>query len=122
MTDSAFQDAVKARFSEFKQYYTEHDPYIFLLCQDIEVLTDRDLNITHDWFWKLYLTYETGLAGLTTQEESHRIMCKIKRELGKCAQCSHIANLRCGACKQVHYCDRKCQKAHWATHKQTCRQ
>ena len=28
---------------------------------------------------------------------------------------------QCGACKQVMYCSRGCQKAHWPVHKQQCR-
>lgn len=27
----------------------------------------------------------------------------------------------CGRCKQVQYCSRECQKAHWPTHKKTCK-
>jgi hypothetical protein len=26
----------------------------------------------------------------------------------------------CGVCRSVHYCDRACQKADWATHRTTC--
>ncbi|TDL29036.1 hypothetical protein BD410DRAFT_797730 [Rickenella mellea] len=29
--------------------------------------------------------------------------------------------MKCGACKKVAYCGRACQKAHWKTHKESCK-
>ncbi|KAG5177279.1 hypothetical protein JKP88DRAFT_332877 [Tribonema minus] len=41
-----------------------------------------------------------------------------------CASCSTEGAQgtlqRCGRCKQALYCDRTCQKAHWADHKKAC--
>ena len=55
-----------------------------------------------------------------TQEEAKKLIAKATRKVGKCAQCNRAGDHRCGKCKQVHYCSKECQKAHWATHKQTC--
>jgi hypothetical protein len=30
--------------------------------------------------------------------------------------------VRCGACRQVCYCGRQCQQAHWSSHKAPCLQ
>ena len=39
-----------------------------------------------------------------------------------CAQCSAFGcPNRCSRCKQVWYCSRECQKAHWKVHKPDCR-
>ncbi|TMW57261.1 hypothetical protein Poli38472_003186 [Pythium oligandrum] len=35
--------------------------------------------------------------------------------------CSADATMRCSRCKQQYYCSAKCQKAHWKTHKPTCK-
>lgn len=32
------------------------------------------------------------------------------------------ASKLCGRCRQISYCDRKCQEAHWAAHKVICRE
>ena len=29
---------------------------------------------------------------------------------------------KCARCKQVHYCNRECQRAHWKTHKPNCKE
>ena len=50
--------------------------------------------------------------------KNHR---KIMSEL--CASCFIISDtplLKCEGCRTVHYCDRKCQKAHWKVHKPSC--
>lgn len=40
----------------------------------------------------------------------------------QCAKCGKAdAKLRCSQCRIRHYCDRGCQKADWAVHKQTCK-
>ena len=39
----------------------------------------------------------------------------------QCARCEkQDCSNRCSACKQVYYCSRSCQAAHWATHKLQC--
>ena len=45
-------------------------------------------------------------------------------QVGKvlCVQCSAFGcPNRCSRCKQVWYCSRECQKAHWKVHKPDCR-
>lgn len=45
-----------------------------------------------------------------------------ERAWNKCAFCnvdSSVA-MRCGGCKQVRYCNRTCQRNHWATHRVVC--
>ena len=40
---------------------------------------------------------------------------------GKCSYCGDAgAKSRCTRCKTVFYCGRKCQVAHWRSHKQSC--
>ena len=45
-------------------------------------------------------------------------------EARSCAACSatDVPLLQCARCKSVCYCNKDCQKAHWETHKQTCKQ
>lgn len=38
-----------------------------------------------------------------------------------CGVCGKVATLRCSRCKAVWYCAAACQKAHWPTHKQSCK-
>ncbi len=39
----------------------------------------------------------------------------------RCAQCGALgASSACGSCKVTHYCNRKCQRAHWKQHKADC--
>jgi hypothetical protein len=42
---------------------------------------------------------------------------------GTCAACGtvRVALKRCAACGLAEYCDRECQRAHWAQHKPACR-
>jgi len=37
------------------------------------------------------------------------------------AGCAEEGTLRCGRCQLVFYCSKKCQKAHWKTHKPKCK-
>ena len=45
-------------------------------------------------------------------------------EARSCAACSatNVPLLHCARCKSVCYCNKDCQKAHWKTHKQSCKQ
>ena len=42
------------------------------------------------------------------------------RECAQCARGSGGELTRCGRCKRVFYCSRRCQKLHWASHKASC--
>jgi len=37
-----------------------------------------------------------------------------------CGYCAKLANLACSVCKEVRYCNKKCQKDHWPKHKTRC--
>jgi len=39
-----------------------------------------------------------------------------------CAECGILSedNVKCSACKSVHYCSRDCQRKHWTIHKPDC--
>ncbi|XP_078333011.1 ankyrin repeat and MYND domain-containing protein 2-like isoform X3 [Crassostrea virginica] len=40
-----------------------------------------------------------------------------------CSTCGTLrAKKKCSACKMVCYCDQRCQKLHWSTHKKQCKQ
>ncbi|KAF4670381.1 hypothetical protein FOL46_000898 [Perkinsus olseni] len=53
----------------------------------------------------------------TSGSESQKIVPK------ECSNCGRIPEnpLRCGVCKKVVYCDRKCQKEDWRFHKRICK-
>lgn len=38
-----------------------------------------------------------------------------------CARCGGVATKQCKGCRQVSYCGRECQAAHWAAHRTDCR-
>ncbi|XP_060081894.1 ankyrin repeat and MYND domain-containing protein 2-like [Ylistrum balloti] len=39
-----------------------------------------------------------------------------------CCTCGELyAEKKCSACKMVRYCDARCQKLHWSTHKKMCK-
>ncbi|KAK5674903.1 hypothetical protein LTS10_012315 [Elasticomyces elasticus] len=40
--------------------------------------------------------------------------------LAQCGHCGKPSSTKCGRCKNVSYCDTKCQKADWAAHKTIC--
>ena len=82
--------------------------------------TDHTIEVGRIWLLKQYLICRESQSGRMTTEEIRRQIERSHRALGKCAQCSNLGDQRCGKCKQVHYCSKECQKAHWATHKQTC--
>ena len=43
----------------------------------------------------------------------------VKKECGNCK--SQDATICCASCKMQYYCTKECQKAHWKTHKLTCK-
>jgi tetratricopeptide (TPR) repeat protein len=38
-----------------------------------------------------------------------------------CANCGIEGKSACGKCHRVRYCSKECQKAHWSTHKKSCK-
>lgn len=38
-----------------------------------------------------------------------------------CQVCAREASKKCSGCKKVYYCSVECQKAHWKTHKEVCK-
>lgn len=44
------------------------------------------------------------------------------RSSKRCEQCHAVASLKlCATCKEVYYCSRECQQAHWPEHKSVCK-
>lgn len=43
----------------------------------------------------------------------------VEHYCGSCNKTTAVM-LKCGRCKEVFYCDRNCQRAHWPTHKSVC--
>lgn len=42
-------------------------------------------------------------------------------EIRTCATCAEENPAKkCSKCRQVHYCDRECQRLHWFIHKKEC--
>eukprot|EP00741_Cyanophora_paradoxa_P003746 tig00000093_g3641.t1 len=41
-----------------------------------------------------------------------------------CGNCGRSGDglMRCGACRQAHYCGERCQRAHWGAHKAACKE
>ena len=39
-----------------------------------------------------------------------------------CHLCGLASTMKCGGCREAHYCTRACQKAHWREHKLLCQQ
>lgn len=68
--------------------------------------------------WLLFyfnLANEANFAGGADGEKA--------RDLSVCGACckTDVAMSLCGACKEVAYCGRACQRAHWNVHKVTCK-
>jgi hypothetical protein len=96
------------------------------------------LDIRHLWnvlfFFAMY-----GTTGTRSFDQGLRTVRANMLDAGKvlaCAHCGNRASLdadgnycydypasklsRCAACKNVSYCSRACQRAHWPTHKPAC--
>ena len=107
------------RFLDFKQRFLSVETDSTRLYHDCEP-TERSTQIFDYWLFKQYMIFEQEHRGHITSEQAHRKIVNSVQALGKCAHCSNLGNLRCGKCKQVHYCGRECQRQHWAAHKQEC--
>ena len=80
----------------------------------------HNIDVFHKYMLESYEAIKKRSERQITQEEAKKLIAKATRKVGKCAQCNRPGDQRCGKCKKVHYCSKECQKAHWATHKQTC--
>ncbi|XP_063721221.1 ankyrin repeat and MYND domain-containing protein 2-like [Symsagittifera roscoffensis] len=59
----------------------------------------------------VYMQILTGSHAATFMHDSHCVTCTEKLR----------NHLRCSRCKEVQYCDKKCQAIHWSTHKPHCK-
>lgn len=87
-------------------------------------ITDEDehnFDILDKHVLDAFLAFKLETEGLITKEASVKLMLKSYRKVGTCANCSQMGNLRCKKCKKTHYCSKECQRAHWSTHKKTCK-
>ena len=48
-------------------------------------------------------------------------MKKDEEDDARCGHCGKRCSMLCAGCKETCYCDSRCQKAHWASHKVACR-
>lgn len=62
----------------------------------------------------------TGLSVLTQGINGHRMTFDAENICGTCGELH--AEKKCSACKMVNYCNARCQKLHWPTHKKMCKQ
>lgn len=52
-------------------------------------------------------------------------LCFLKKEITCCSGCGEMTMNKmktCGNCFVTFYCDKECQKSHWAEHKKTCKE
>lgn len=78
---------------------------------EISILGDTGLSIK----------MEVGSSSSKTQQTQDRVPCaNIKQVNEASVNCGNYANLQCGKCHLVHYCDRSCQISHWPQHKLDC--
>lgn len=62
---------------------------------------------------------QLGLAG--AQENLDEAIKQREEQERICAKCGAArAMSKCGSCMSVNYCNKECQKIHWAEHKQLC--
>ncbi|XP_033731860.1 ankyrin repeat and MYND domain-containing protein 2-like isoform X2 [Pecten maximus] len=60
----------------------------------------------------------SGLSVLTQGVNGYRMTFDADDICGTCGE--SYAEKKCSACKMVRYCDSRCQKLHWPTHKKMC--
>ena len=81
---------------------------------------EHDAEVWNQLMFERFMILESETDGHITSDQRNQQLVKTTRKFGWCAQCPNLASLRCGKCKEVHYCGKACQKAHWVAHKQTC--
>lgn len=69
------------------------------------------------------LKWYTPVESVRHQTTVTSQMMQLGRLSNKCAVCGSTDDPKtCSVCAIVQYCSKKCQKAHWPTHKQACRE
>ena len=64
---------------------------------------------------------EDNISASTMNEERSALPGEMI-EARPCGNCGKLASLLCAKCKQVAYCNTKCQTAAWPTHRKVCKQ
>ena len=82
---------------------------------------EHDAKIMDKMLLEHYMCIMLENHGHIDEDKGKKLCSKITRKYGFCAQCPKFGDLRCAKCKQVHYCSKACQKAHWKTHKKECK-
>lgn len=63
---------------------------------------------------------ETGIS------KNECYLCYMKKEVTCCSSCGQTMSNKkmktCGQCIVTFYCDKDCQKSHWAEHKKVCKE
>jgi hypothetical protein len=76
--------------------------------------------------WVNYLDSEAGLEELKAELEQGPLRSTLvpfteTSSLPLCAHCGSLGLKLCGQCREVKYCSKECQKAHWKMgHKTRC--
>lgn len=122
-------------FQRFKSRLTETDfsKLKMILWRLVGALGIKEYNIDGtEWFqrltkiyWKYYSTDDTLIlkciyhlfsVGTTPTMTNKNIYVGTQI----CASCAQPASSVCGRCRQVAYCDKECQRAHYPLHSQEC--
>lgn len=103
------------------------------LCSRCDAKSDRKCNllITSNQVMRTNIIFvhcsKKCLEVTRDEEDGENLSYTPKYESGRCcAKCSTISEKDkfnvCARCKEVHYCSRKCQVAHWPAHKANCKE
>jgi len=99
---------------------------IFLGCYETELLAVSARKFASDLFVTAasengYLIARQRLLEFH-QPSTARTMEQLREGLNPCSLCDKLhCTLKCSACYAAHYCDIKCQKEHWRSHKTFCK-
>lgn len=105
-----FYENNKKNFSKNLGYYIE----LYLRNKFIEFYLTSNNQISASDIQQLICSY-LEISTFNAASITNRL------NINACAQCNkENCHLRCTRCKQIFYCSRGCQKAHWDSHKLIC--